>query len=799
MLLHPILQQTGGQTDGQPESDGASLSAVLIGTGSGGVGVEPGLQALLEGVRSAIERHVQVAQGLGRRYIRLNSLQIVEVYTDRAHLAWHTLNRICANGSYSEFFQLREGLKIDHTARERTHMLEDSTWAQRIKIDRRGQHLHFTVFAGLARVEGRTLYFNTELSGSLIRNASESGVEAAEISTALFQQLVPREIKEATPNSERILLIVDPLAAGIPWELMRPGEVHEQRKPLSVMGGIVRQLSLQNPPRVLSRTASKRALVLGDPLLGATFLKYFKQLDGAKRESVAVRKQLKESGRFETFGDERWQSDQISAALYSRSYQIMHLAGHGVFQWKMPGDKRGDDGEGEAKTGMVLSSGFFTPDDVEKLPGMPELVFINCCHLGRMDGAANATAPANNFPELAANLAEKFISFGARAVVAAGWAVGDDAALLFAETFYKCMLDGAAFIDAVRLAREAAYEQFPYDNTWGAYQCYGLPDYRLDVRDNARPATHYASPQDLEKTLLRTAQQKIKRCNDAECAALIQVIENDLALLPASMTAHTNVLEALSDFYWEGGAFAKCAEKTLAALKSGGYGGSLQLLVRAIAASGRALANADAVGAQELVEGVAHLLIVNEQMHVTPERLNNRASFFRRVAQASHRLNVDLLGTVVSNLNNAAKFYAKAIALIPKNADKTQYENQLAFVWLAKEWCGNLTSTQKQQLQEIAEAPPSDAPTTQFWLHNARAERKLLGLIYADKWPSERELKETVLAPQMAALQPDPGRDRWTLLLETIEFLQTFAPAAMHLKLEAVRQGYLGLLEVRWK
>lgn len=794
MLLHPIANANRGEL----ESEGASLSAVLIGTGGGGVGVEPALQALLEGVRSATERHVQVAQKLDRRYTRLKSLQIVELYSDRAHLAWHTLQRICANGSYREFFQLRQGLQLDHTARERSYMLEDTTWAQRIKIDRRSQYLHFTVFAGLARVEGRTLYFNSELSDSLIRNASENGVEAAEISTALFQQLVPREIKEATPNSERILLIVDPKAAGIPWELMRPGEVHEKRKPLSVLGGIVRQLSLQNPPRVLSRIASKRVLVLGDPELGDRFKQYFNQLEGAAHESAAVHTLLKQSGRFVVSGGDGWQSNKISAALFSQSYQIMHLAGHGVFQWQVPGDS------GDAKTGMVLSNGFFTPDDVEKLPGMPELVFINCCHLGRMDEEADASkvknsARINNFPELAANLAEKFISFGARAVVAAGWAVGDAAAKLFAETFYECMLKGDAFIDAVRQAREAAYERYPDDNTWGAYQCYGLPDYRLDNRNDVRPPTRYASPQDLEKTLLRAAMQKVKRCNDAECAKLISQVEDELALLPDSLTTPINVQEALSDFYWEAGAFAKCAATTLKALKSSGYGGTLQLLVRAIAASGRALATADANSAQALVASVAHLLIAIEEMPATKPRTNNRASFYRRVAQASHRLKVNLLGSVVSSLNTAAKLYNDTIALIDTDADNSQYENQLAFVLLAKEWSAKLTPAQSKQLQTIAQTAPSDTPSTEFWLHNARAERKLLGMIYADNWPSETELRESVLAPLLAALQPDPDRDRWTLLLETLEFLQSFAPEEVRLKMEAVRLGYLGMLEVRWK
>jgi tetratricopeptide (TPR) repeat protein len=69
-------------------------------------------------------------------------------------------------------------------------------------------------------------------------------------------------------------------------------------------------------------------------------------------------------------------------------------------------------------------------------------------------------------------------------VVAAGWAVDDAAAKLFAETFYRAMLDGVAFGRAVHRARAAVYTKYENTvNTWGAYQCYGDPDYRLIDRE----------------------------------------------------------------------------------------------------------------------------------------------------------------------------------------------------------------------------------------------------------------------------------------------------------------------------
>ena len=68
---------------------------------------------------------------------------------------------------------------------------------------------------------------------------------------------------------------------------------------------------------------------------------------------------------------------------------------------------------------------------------------------------------------------------GVRAVIAAGWAVDDRAGQTFAASFYQAMLSGEAFGEAVRVAREDVWTRCPDVNTWGAYQCYGDPDFRF--------------------------------------------------------------------------------------------------------------------------------------------------------------------------------------------------------------------------------------------------------------------------------------------------------------------------------
>ena len=129
---------------------------------------------------------------------------------------------------------------------------------------------------------------------------------------------------------------------------------------------------------------------------------------------------------------------------------------------------------------------------------VPELVFINCCHLAQSGAAAEGAAEARAFnaPGFAAGVAEELIAMGVRCVVAAGWAVGDEAARVFALRFYERLLDGASFGLAVAEARRATKAEG--GNTWGAYQCYGDPGwrYRTDVGDAQAPMVsledHYA-------------------------------------------------------------------------------------------------------------------------------------------------------------------------------------------------------------------------------------------------------------------------------------------------------------------
>ena len=201
-------------------------------------------------------------------------------------------------------------------------------------------------------------------------------------------------------------------------------------------------------------------------------------LPGARAEAVAVAARLTggpagvDAARVRALTSGNDDARNIINALFERPYRIVHVAGHGA---------PGPDG------GVVLSGGtYLGAAEVKAMRTVPELVFLNCCHLAARD-AKSVLAPYDR-AEFAATIAEALIEIGVRCVIAAGWAVEDKPAEIFATTFYDALLGGDRFIDAVAAARSAAWRAGAGGNTWAAYQCYGDPGWtwRRDVGDAQR-------------------------------------------------------------------------------------------------------------------------------------------------------------------------------------------------------------------------------------------------------------------------------------------------------------------------
>jgi len=247
---------------------------------------------------------------------------------------------------------------------------------------------------------------------------------------------------------------------------------------------MIRQLSTPDFNPNIRRVVKDQALIVGDPLLNG----FINQLPGAEKEAREVANSMNRMG-YANVPVINSTADEIIRKLFSDEYKVIHLAGHGIYNPEQPG-----------LSGMVIGEKLFlSTADIAQMSTIPELVFINCCFLGRIQGVEEKYY--QNRYRLAANIGTQLIEMGVKAVIAAGWAVDDRAAATFATRFYEEMFGGVGFGDAVRMAREEVYEKYNLtNNTWGAYQCYGDPFYRLVRRKSAAKADklHYLIPQQAE-------------------------------------------------------------------------------------------------------------------------------------------------------------------------------------------------------------------------------------------------------------------------------------------------------------
>jgi hypothetical protein len=248
-------------------------------------------------------------------------------------------------------------------------------------------------------------------------------------------------------------------------------------KPLALQLAVVRQLQAPRYRQRLRQTTDRAAYVIGNPSSEGFFDRFvgaggpistgLASLDGARREAESVLSLLRQSAYACEDSIQEENAVDVINKLYRHPYRLLHIAGHGVFEHPTH--------QGERRSGVVLAGGLLlTAAEIEAMEVVPDLVFLNCCHLGTVKREAVA------FNRLAASVAGQLIEMGVRAVVACGWAVDDAAALAFAEAFYTAMLRGIPFGNAVFLARKAAHATLPDSTTWGAYQAYGDPDYRLE-------------------------------------------------------------------------------------------------------------------------------------------------------------------------------------------------------------------------------------------------------------------------------------------------------------------------------
>jgi hypothetical protein len=476
------------------------LSTVLVGTHVQAVTPRDSLAGVLYGVWRASQMLSEMRGGVGQP-VRIGEVEILEIEEHIALDAAYELRRLLQRDEWAErlrwdspVLEVREGGLSGY--RPRT---VDSVWQRLVVRQNATGGLNFALIGERARVESTQVYSDVASLRRFIDRVSDNraaggdriaGPTDPRFGGVLFQMLLPFELKERLANLDNTVLVLDDESARYPWELLSPpltGPADGERpRPFVVHAGMVRQRATDEFQRLLPALVGRHALIVGAPGTGNWQQQdgrplVFSRLPGAAAEAGAVKALLADDGRIGepvALIGEAVSFEQVRIALLERPYRLLHLCGHGVVdQWVRQLDA-GPASRELRKTGMVLSDQeILSAADVRQMSPVPEFVFINCCYSGRDSETAPARGP---YPVLAASLALEFIRMGSRAVVAAGWQVDDAAALQFATALYAALLQGDSFGDAVLGARQAVYADSGLrHNTWGAYQCYGDPQWRL--------------------------------------------------------------------------------------------------------------------------------------------------------------------------------------------------------------------------------------------------------------------------------------------------------------------------------
>jgi len=684
-----VLQLDESTAEGRTSSDVVGLSILLIGTNStSNISIDDSVSALLRGVAQAnreLASRVPGARGVG-------DVEIIELYADAAIAAARALKQLAVSLSVELDTRIEAAplLTPGRNGRARlTAMQGREPWrrweisvveapvsaaqaaarlpkplADRLRAavtdaagadkqlltalaqlalgDAAGpaphRELRFVSLSDRARAEVMQLQRQPELVERLIAASVGDTRFRIEEARALFELIVPNDLKDGLSQLSRVVFVVDAETAAYPWELMTDG-----KEPLATRLGLIRQLKTATFRPHIRATTARTAYIVGDPIVSAPYV----QLAGAREEARLVAQLLGQ--RFEpTYRDEALGALDVLAGLYEQPYRVIHLAGHGYYE--APG------ADGSARSGMVLDNGvYLTAVEIGQMQQVPELVFLNCCHLGQVGGEAPRSTPTTPYNRLAASISRELIEMGVRAVVAAGWAVRDDAALEFARVFYEQMLEGQTFGRALQEARRRCWQQFPDCNTWGAYQAYGDPDFRFDA--DAGAAARAGSLRDYVAAaefidLLRDSRQVAREIARGERkgevaeyqASATQRIAELMKDCPAEWLARSEVQVELGLTYGELAGFEQAARHLSAALASDEPDSATTLaaveqlanfesrLGVRLATAKEADADQRGRGAERIEMAISRLTTLGQLGH-TAERLSLLAGCYKNLAQ----------------------------------------------------------------------------------------------------------------------------------------------------------------------
>lgn len=457
-----------------------SIGTLLVGSGNEELGISEVLEGILRGVTLANDSF-KARDGVGSAAV--HKVQFIEWHFDLALDARWALDEIHNKGELN--LTLKQGISNSDGGLRRLRRDSDNQWWTSLSIafdksesDTLPQDLEHLVFSvggekamGLAsevkvsrrEIERRLL--------SITKGGFNSSLQAQK---TLFDQLIPPDFKRFAAQQRNLILELDPEVAYIPWELLVDRR-SIGTQPVSVSAGMLRRIRPQNTMhhKFKPLADSRKVLVIGNPPASNTSYPY---LPGATAEAEHVMNIISSSPRWDCtsliYGksaDGLASEREIISEILTGDYQLLHVAAHGAYVEGSEDESGILIGE-EPQADRTYIPLYFHPRHISSLRFVPSLVFLNCCHTG-------SVTQWQGLHHLTASLSAEFIKAGAKAVIAAAWAIDDQDALTFSTSFYRSLFSGKPFGEAVSIARRSIYKAT--SDTWAAFQCYGDPGFTL--------------------------------------------------------------------------------------------------------------------------------------------------------------------------------------------------------------------------------------------------------------------------------------------------------------------------------
>jgi hypothetical protein len=465
-----------------------SFATVLIGAGKGNLPLASAVQGMLFGVCDAlgrpevggVERLMIVERDAKRHQEILEHLQTIKEEDSAAGLDIQISSSKLAKAPYRR-------------APRRPPELPPAKIGPRITVERDGDVFRFSALTEEAVVAMREVDVQSYYSEGIAQNLRDAlALEEQERYGRLLHALLPDDFQAL--YQEPLTLILDRGTAGFPWEMVsfqRP----EGQASFGTHLGLTRQFRtlLSSPPGIsppLNRRL--RVLVIADPAPEPEL-----QLPGARQEGqevVRLLRRIREQTKLEIevvgrIGAEECNPVEILALVLDGRFDVVHFAGHGVFDDQHPNRGGWVFGAAKGRPGELLT---LSAREIFLARRVPRLVFANACFSAVVTPGFLSAEEVNR---RLAGLAEAFFARGVPNYVGAGWPVQDDLAVTFATEFYARALTGRPAVEfSEPPAREDAVPPQPRPaapmalykalaeargrivhagSTWGAYQHYG--------------------------------------------------------------------------------------------------------------------------------------------------------------------------------------------------------------------------------------------------------------------------------------------------------------------------------------